>query len=231
MKWFALMLGAALAAGVDSFTQAADLPQIAPGSPPTYYPVPPVWSGAYAGFNLGGGLENGMWADALDGLSDRARHVGVLGGGQAGYDYQFHALVVGIEGAVSGADLWARSVDAAGIGYGVETHWTATATGRIGYDYVGRLLYAKGGFAAGDSRETVTVPTIGTATIAAARIGWTIGAGIEFPLSRNWSARFEYDFLDFGLHLLDVTLPPLGPVSSGSTLAIQSITVGINYRF
>jgi outer membrane immunogenic protein len=94
------------------------------------------------------------------------------------------------------------------------------------------LLYAKFGAAFADSRETVTDANGNSASTATTtRAGWTIGGGVEFPLSRSWSARVEYDYLDFALHSLNLTLPQFGAATTGSTLGIQTLTAGINYRF
>ena len=36
------------------------------------------------------------------------------------------------------------------------------------------------------------------------RAGWTVGGGVEWAFSQNWSTKIEYDFYDFGTR--DVTL-------------------------
>ena len=30
------------------------------------------------------------------------------------------------------------------------------------------------------------------------RVGWTVGAGVEWAFWNNWSVKAEYDYLDFG---------------------------------
>lgn len=30
------------------------------------------------------------------------------------------------------------------------------------------------------------------------RVGWTVGAGVERKFTRNWSAKLEYLYMDFG---------------------------------
>jgi outer membrane immunogenic protein len=229
MKRTGLIFGVAICAAAMSSAQAADLP---PYPEPTYYPVSPPWSGLYAGLHLGGGGANAAWTNSFDGIGDRARPFDIVGGGQAGYNYQIYSWVLGAEATVTGAGITGTSIDGAGFGYGVKTDWMATLAARVGYEYNRILVYTKGGAAFADSRETIIDPTgIVTTTATTARVGWTVGVGFELPLSRNWSARVEYDYLDFALHSLNVTLPNFGPVTNGSTLGIQTLTAGINYRF
>jgi outer membrane immunogenic protein len=227
-----LVLGAALCAGAISSVQAADLPAGVPnGVAPTYYPVAPFWSGAYVGVNLGVGWDNAAWANSFDGVGDRARPWGVVGGGQVGFNYQIYSWVIGVEGTASGADLIGNSQDGGGFIYGIKDDWTATVTGRLGYDYNQRLFYVKGGAAFADSRETVTDPAgVSATTATAGRFGYAFGAGVEVPLSRTWSWRVEYDFMYFPIHSLNIALPE-GPIATGSSLQIQTFTIGVNYRF
>jgi opacity protein-like surface antigen len=51
-------------------------------------------------------------------------------------------------------------------------------------------------------------PTANSATgKMLARIGWTVGVGVEFPLTTTWSARVEYDYLDFHFNNFNLNLP------------------------
>ena len=59
--------------------------------------------------------------------------------------------------------------------------------------------------------------------------GWVVGAGVEWALGGNWSAKLEYDFLK----LDDLTFGP-GPFLGNTFTAsreIQMFKVGLNYRF
>jgi len=64
-------------------------------------------------------------------------------------------------------------------------------------------------------------------TLNESRLGWTIGTGFEFGLTPNWSARAEYDCLDFGT--ANYTYPIAGPVQIRET--INEVKIGVNYRF
>ncbi len=97
--------------------------------------------------------------------------------------------------------------------------WFATFRGRAGVLVdPSLLLYATGGLAVGELKVAVTPSgifqlfdgnsnnTIGapfaivgaTASGSETRVGWTVGAGVEKKFARNWSAKLEYLYVDFG---------------------------------
>ena len=116
-----------------------------------------------------------------------------------------------------------------------------TATARVGYAFDRLLIYGQGGLAAGDiSAKTVTtvttlqtlvptplsvvsVPT--TASASKTSVGWTIGAGFEYGLTQNISAKAEYLFFNLGSDTYNLGVP----VSINRTGNIGR--VGLNYRF
>ena len=119
-------------------------------------PVPELvynWSGAYIGLHGGYSRGSGDERDYFPG--SEAAHPeadGLLIGGQVGYNYQWGAFVVGIEG-----DLSYSSADGEGsienVATGVEVarikseyrRHLASITGRVGYALDRTLIYAKGG--------------------------------------------------------------------------------------
>ncbi len=62
-------------------------------------------------------------------------------------------------------------------------------------------------------------------------VGYVVGLGIERMLGNNWTAKIEYQFLDFG------TLTATGITTSGSIMTltgepyIHTIRIGFNRRF
>ena len=78
-----------------------------------------------------------------------------------------------------------------------------------------------------------------TVELTDTRSGFIAGAGVEFGMTENLSAKLEYDYLGFGTKTYTfanlsapvggVTTPFAFPVSVKS--ALQMVTVGINYRF
>ena len=85
-----------------------------------------------------------------------------------------------------------------------------TARGRAGFTVDNWLFYGTGGFAWSEGTESRTqvvsvasVPPIpapgGTVeSVSNTRTGWTAGAGVEWGLTQNWTARVEYLYLDLG---------------------------------
>ena len=119
--------------------------------------------------------------------------------------------------------------------------WIATATARVGYAWERTLFYVKGGAAFTDERVTTrcitnnpVVPCSNPAGLASLgwnagsnRTGWTVGYGTEFDLGKNWSAKAEYAYIDFGRKT---------NIASDGTLLSDNLTqsqvkIGVNYRF
>jgi outer membrane immunogenic protein len=109
-----------------------------------------------------------------------------------------------------------------------------TATARIGYAFDRLLIYGQGGLAAGDiDAKTVTAnlltPSIAspatTASASKTSVGWAIGAGFEYGLTQNISAKAEYLYFDLGSDTYNLGMP----VAINRTGNIGR--VGLNYRF
>jgi outer membrane immunogenic protein len=109
--------------------------------------------------------------------------------------------------------------------FAVKTTWDASARGRVGYLANRSLLvYATGGAAwlHVESTSACSAPfscapsQLGPAVItdASTKTGWTIGGGIEAMLWRNWLARAEYRYADFGtISNTDARATPAGATS------------------
>src|SRR5262249_2571956 len=135
------------------------------------------------------------------------------------------------------------------------TDFIATATGRLGYAF-GRLgegmVYAKGGAAwAHDKYQfngQVLTSACGVVTAGGCvlvnsfvtpfhfgasetRVGWTVGAGVEWAVWENWSVKLEYDYLDFGSRTVTFNDPLLGPANISVSERISEVKLGVNYRF
>jgi outer membrane immunogenic protein len=62
------------------------------------------------------------------------------------------------------------------------------------------------------------------------------GTGVEYAFYGSWSAKVEYDYLDFGTQAVTFPgLPAFDPQFIGTTVAIrqriQLVKFGLNYRF
>jgi len=61
------------------------------------------------------------------------------------------------------------------------------------------------------------------------------GTGVEYAITGNWSAKVEYDYLDFGTHrerLPGFTVLNAGvPIDVDIRQRIHLVKFGVNYRF
>jgi outer membrane immunogenic protein len=221
-----MMLGAA---------QAADLKAPAYKAPPAPYYY--NWNGCYIGAHAGGGWGDKDWTflppNGAAGLDAGSHSVsGALAGGQIGCDIQSGQWVFGAEFQGSWANIdgshAGNAVDPATIVSHSEIDSILTLTGRLGFANNNWLFYAKGGGAW--AREHFFVTNAGASTIFdvnQTRTGWTVGAGIEWGFAPNWSAKVEYNFIDFGTKTAFVGTT--APTDIDQT--IHTVKVGINYRF
>lgn len=203
-------------------------------------PVPFSWTGCYIGAHAGYGWGRIAVTDPTPGIfafagnqTVTANTQGFLAGGQAGCNYQFAgAWVVGLEGNLAWANLKGTVDDPffAGKNFSSRTDWIADATGRIGYSFDRVLVYGKGGGAWAHNRFDQIV-FLGTATGTETRFGWTAGAGIEYAFTDNWSAKLEYNHYDFGSRQVTLAVPGNGPFPMIVDQRIDTVKVGINYRF
>lgn len=220
MKQF-LVPSIVLSALVVSSAMAADLP-IRKGSPA---PPPAAafydWSGIYIGGHIGYGYAQADIADL--GTQLRLDSEGFLGGAQAGWNYQMGRVVLGAELDFSFADINSNNVTNTLGNVSSNTPWIATATTRLGYTWDRFLVYGKVGaaFAQFDFN-------IDNLTASETRVGYTVGAGLEWAVAGNWSAKAEYNYLDFGRSSVNFD------GVAGSLDIEQRISVikaGVNYRF
>jgi len=155
------------------------------------------WTGIYIGVNGGYTFGGSKWSDSVTGNSSGSFGTsGFVFGGTVGANYQVGPLVFGVEGDGDSADasgfgtFTATSLCAGGCL--TKNTWLSTARGRVGYAFDRYLVYATAGAAFGDIRANFSNGPISRSTEA----GWTVGAGIEVALGRNWSAKAEYLFVD-----------------------------------
>jgi outer membrane immunogenic protein len=122
------------------------------------------------------------------------------------------------------------------IAVGEKNRWYATLRGRIGYVTGLSLIYVTGGV--GFVHVTDTFGGDGTAanppvSSSTTTTGGVFGAGIETKLSRNWTAKTEYLYIDGGSDHTFLS-NPFGPptnVPTNFSHSFQVIKTGLNYRF
>lgn len=207
MKSRLIQLGLAIATlfAAPIAASAADLGPAPSYKAPAYVaPSYATWSGFYVGIN--GGYGFGTTNVSID-------PKGFLAGGTIGYNLQTGVWVWGLEGDF---DYSAMKDDDAGTE--VKVPWFGTARGRIGYAGWGNLMpYITGGAAFANVKVDA-----GAGSDSKTRIGWTLGAGLEYAMWSNWSVKLEYLYAD------------LGKASFGGTdveFKTSIVRAGLNYRF
>jgi outer membrane immunogenic protein len=248
MKRLLLASVGLVALGIAVPASAADLPRRGPAVAPVA--VAPIynWTGFYIGAHIGWGraeLESRLvdpFFPFVGGELFSADQDGFLGGGQIGFNWQTGALVFGVEAQISWTDLGRDgSITVIGPLGGVNTlahstgvDFTGTLAARLGVAFGNALFYVKGGVAFLDWSSTVAFsgPNVanGSISFGDTEFGWMVGAGLEYGFTPNWSAKIEYNFMDFDLDDHRFTL---GGFNSrfDHDLDVHVIKFGINYRF
>jgi outer membrane immunogenic protein len=251
----ALLSGSLL--GLASAASAADMPVKARPLPP---PVPVFsWTGFYVGAHLGGawGTAEGTATSAtvcevLPGICPpvfaasgfsvpvfQTQTNGFLGGIQGGYNWQFNNwAVLGVEAQFSWTDLKGTSPCVLVFGCTAEHDWITTLALRWGVTYDRLLLYVKGGGAWSKATYSATLNLDGLASastsVSDTRRGWMFGTGVEYAFLGNWSAKIEYNYIDF--RSKDYTFPitvDIFLINIGASIheKVHLVKAGINYRF
>ena len=194
------------AMGMAVSAQAADLQYQRRAEPYAVQPLVYSWVGPYIGANLGYG-----WGDITN---NPTKPSGVLGGVQAGYNWQSGAWVFGLEG-----DVQINGADDTFAPWKFSNPWFGTARGRVGYAFNNFLVYGTGGLAFGEVSGQNFFLTENHGSI-----GWTAGAGVEMALNKNWSAKAEYLYVDLSDKNFTITGLPNG-------YQFGVIRLGVNYHF
>src|ERR1700682_4667182 len=207
---------------------AADKALKAPAYKSVYY-----WTGFYLGGHVGYG--DGSLGPGTNHLPEQGAFfphsvTGLIGGYQAVYNRQFsNRVVLGIEADASfptPVDL-PRRVPAP---FNATIDYTGTLRGRAGYAFGAWMPYLTGGFAWGHSH--ININDGGREVLSSPghyHTGWTVGAGAEFALSGNWSAKLEYDYIDLSRRMYG--LSGFGLPDTNVEPRIHLIKFGLNYRF
>jgi outer membrane immunogenic protein len=242
-----LLVGVVLSGAVMVSAQAADQSVVRGPSPyypnyypNAYYPASINWTGFYVGLQGGGVFGNTRWTDPFSGVGDDPRPSSFMGGGQIGVNWTQDSWLLGAEADFTGMALDKGVTDNLGFTHHLKSTWLSLITGRLGYTMNRYMVYVRGGAAFANERNTVMSPTgafadSGTTT----QYGWTVGAGFEYALNPNWSARLEYDFVDLpsqnivlvGCGFNGKVCTGLGSQPATIDFTIQKVVGGFNYRF
>jgi len=183
---------------------------------PTKAPVrvAATWTGAYVGVH--GGYGWGSFDTTVAGIATSLEPTGGFGGIQSGYNWQFSRnWVIGVEGDSS----WGSIKDTIGA-TNIDIDSMGTVRARLGYAVDRTLFYGTGGLAWAHVNSSAAGPVTSDHYL----LGWTIGAGVEWQFSPQWTAKLEYSYADYG------ATETVGVAGVRDDLSVHAIKVGLNYR-
>jgi opacity protein-like surface antigen len=233
---------------------------------PTFAPVPAApgynWSGAYIGAQGGYGFGHKEWPDffGITPTSGKFDANGWLAGGTVGVNAQAGAFVFGVEGewmwtGIKGSQTVTTDFGGASFTDSLESkiNWLAIASARAGFVVGDRLLiYAKGGVALADEKHShdLAQSVIGLGTVTgstsgrAVHTGIVVGAGAEYALGGNWSAKLEYNYIRMlaqnviatGTETANIPAVAVGTIDfaeqfTGIRQDLHLVKLGVNYHF
>ncbi|MBN8966063.1 MAG: porin family protein [Rhizobiales bacterium] len=166
------------------------------------------WQGPYVGANLGY-----QWGSITNAPHDPS---GVVGGLQAGYNWQNGQFVFGGE-----TDLQISDADDRFARWQFANPWFGTLRARAGIALNNVLFYGTAGLAYGTLKLE---DALTGASESATKLGWAAGVGLEVGLTQNWSARAEYLYVDLGDHSFAF-------IGSRHGMDSGTLRLGVNYRF
>jgi len=233
---------------------AADLPVKGPPAPAMVAASTYNWTGFYLGAH-GGYAWGRNDSDVFDNTGAQVNQTqrdtnGWFAGGQVGINYQLHPnWLIGIEGDLSGADLKGdgTSCTVTGCAHSAQTNrWFGTVRGRVGIVFNNWLLYGTGGGAWMDNNVNRTITCTGagcpatstasvlvgqSATGSSTLAGWVVGGGIEYGFAPGWTAKIEYQHMEFNYtYNYNYTLASAFR-RIDSDYHVDTIRIGINYLF
>jgi outer membrane immunogenic protein len=182
---------------------------------------------------------------------------GVIGGGHVGFNYQIpgwnwfssSGVVIGVEGTVDGTSLSKTTVVTFPGDFGggtLSAHTSAdiqgSIRGRLGIAWDRILIYGTGGVAFAGVNSDLTLSGVDTTVVpfvpffasrsrSNSRTGWTVGGGIEYALSNNWSIGAEYRFSDFGTINRGTVFPEGGFFNGHRRLEENQVQARFTYKF
>jgi len=209
--------------------------------------------------NIVGGVALTGWATLCNTSNNDTNFTG---GGQIGYNWQAGAFVFGLEADINGIahsnnNTTFVAFTGAGAPNGVYQLNTSrpdwfTVRGRLGYTWGQAMLYITGGLAYGGNQNSsvnfwaapVVNPPVGApgAVFAASKsnnVGWTLGGGLEYAFTTNWTARVEYLHVALGNDNNGAIVCSGGGCAgfantwnrSNNHNSMDVVRVGVNYKF
>jgi outer membrane immunogenic protein len=251
-----MILGIVAVAVIAGPAAAADMgmPYKAPGYAPAF-----SWTGTYVGANLGGvwgsfdvnpattnNLTGAVGAPGVMSINNS----NVIGGFQAGYNWQIGQWVLGLEQDYQFTGLKQTATFAAPAGlflvgdsFAVKTDYLAATRARVGMAWDRALVYVAGGLETGEfdvassyvARGAGGSPALGFTDADKLHFGFNVGAGIDYAVTNNVFIGVEYRYLDLGKETYNLgAFTPAGAaaqtVASTVNLTASEVAARLNFK-
>ena len=240
LVWLAVaaMTGIASASAAD-LGYPAKVPQ--PARTPTFN-----WTGCHIGAHAGEGsghtrmrdpVPNGDIDATMTGQTANTDMAGGFFGGQVGCDYQLNGnWVAGVEASASGSNITGTNQDQFNFNWTLraQTDRFGAVTGRVGWAVDRVLLYGRGGVAFAHNKFEIENANINLGQPSMGRVGWTLGAGVEWAFAPTWSVFLEANHYQFGEKDVrfqgNIPLAGNPPFDVRTKETVDAIKFGVNYR-
>ena len=217
------------------------------------------WTGAWVGAQAGYGWGGKHWPDFFP--NDTFNTKGWLGGLTTGANVQAGVFVVGVESEWLYTDVKGGRRDVLDFGGGFtqttdiasKVDWLWLNSVRVGFAAADKwLVYAKGGIAFAHEKHDLDLAQalVGVGSTAldlsgrALHTGYLAGVGVEYAFLKNWSAKLEYNYINFapqdvltsGPQAINIPPAQIGTIAnlqrvSNITQDLHLVKFGINYHF
>lgn len=170
------------------------------------------WNGFYVGAHAGGAF------DRFNGVSKKSRNE-ILLGGQVGYNVQMGTMLFGLESDLSMNGFGKGSKR--GGGTSADMRYVSTLKARAGLAFDRVLVYGLAGAAYGSLKVSN-----GPISKDKSKLGYVVGAGAEYGITDNLSAKVEYNYVSLGKDNFQ-----LGNSRTRVGVTEHLVKAGLNYRF
>jgi len=191
-------------------------------------------TGFYAGA-LAGHASGSYKSDASPSIdhSPSGQFLGV----QLGWNQHSGSLILGVDGDLAFASVKGNdSITASGFKSDVSSdmNYLGTLRARVGGMAGSTMIYGTAGFALAnlDNKLLVTAGSteVGRDKKSSTHTGWTVGAGVEFPITPKISLAGDYLHIDMQKEQVTMHIGTF-PFTDKGDLNLNTFRVGLNFRF
>lgn len=224
------------------------------------------WTGFYVGGNFGYGwaANGGVQLGPNDAASTTFLNTlgtpgsldpsakGIVGGGQAGFNYQAGSFVFGLEALIDATNMSSsasqlatamvgKTPTQAMLASGTRIDWDDALLLRAGFTPTPNLLIAAiGGLAAGNISDNAAVTCVLSCKLngfsngpSNVHVGWTIGAEVDYAVTSNIIAGIRYRYVDLGTQsfLVQTTGGPPATFNASDSARWNEVVGTLNFKF